>query len=364
MHRWMLLTIILCWRCFAWGQNPPGMIVRVVTVQQTPLSQASVELLKQDTSLLKIAVTDSTGFVQFSGPVAANSLLRISMVGYLTQLLAIESYNTLQTVTLRTTSSVLTTVRVSARRPVIEFKPDKTVVNLDAGIASSSSTVLEALEKLPGLTVDRQRGISLNGRSGVLVLLDSKPTYLPTAELMNLLGSMQASQLSQVEIIDHPSARYDAAGSAGIIDLKIKKSRQQGFNGSVNTMIGQGHYFKYSNGLLLNYHNGDVNLFLNASRTSNGDFSDAHALRTYFKNDGSVANLLEQTIFLSGKNIPLNLRTGVDYALDQNTSLGLTITGVATTRSNTGDNPAVWMQPNQKVDSVIQTTSNSRTDWK
>jgi len=363
MHKLLLLMAILCWSGFALGQKPAGMVVTVVNTQQMPQPKASVELLKTDSTLLKIAITDTAGQVEFYGLAPAAYLLRASLVGYTNTVLPINGNQATQTVTLQAGSSLLNTVRVSARRPMIEFRADKTVVNLEAGIAASATTVLEALEKLPGITTDKQGGISLKGRSGVLVLIDGKPSYLTGADLVNLLSSMHASQLSQVEIIDHPSARYDAAGNAGIIDLKLKKNKQQGFNGSVTAMVGQGHYFKYSNSLLLNYHNSKLTLFLNFNRTSNGYFSDAYALRTYFKTDGSVANLLEQNIYLAGTNIPQNLRTGIDYTLGANTSLSLTLTGMATNRDYTGDNPAVWMQANRKVDSMLLTTSQSSNRW-
>ena len=363
MQKLFLLVVLLCWCAFVYGQKQTGVVVTVVNAQQLRQPKASVELLKPDSTLLKIAITDSAGQVEFTNLAPAAYLLRVSLVGYTTTFQEISNSQAAQTVTLAAGNTLLTSVLVSARRPMIEFRPDKTVVNLEGGIAASANTVLETLEKLPGVTVDKQGGISLKGRQGVLVLIDGKPSYLTGADLVNLLGSMHASQLSQVEIIEHPSARYDAAGNAGVIDLKFKKNRQQGFNGSITAMAGQGHYFKYSNSLLLNYHTQKVNLFLNYNRTANGYFSDAYALRTYFKADGSVANLLEQTIFLAGKNIPQNLRTGIDYTLGKNTALSLTLTAVNTNRTTTGDNPAVWMQADRKVDSMLLTTSNSRTRW-
>ena len=140
----------------------------------------------------------------------------------------------------------LTGVTVTSNKPLVEQKIDRTVVNVEASVTNVGSSALEVLEKSPGITVDRDGNISLKGKEGVIVLIDNRPTYLSGPDLANLLRSMQASQLDQIEIMTNPPARFDAAGNAGVINIKTKKNKQFGYNGSATVGYGQWKYPKFN----------------------------------------------------------------------------------------------------------------------
>ena len=123
---------------------------------------------------------------------------------------------------------------------LIERKIDRTVINVDAAISNEGSTALEVLEKSPGVTVDKDGNISLKGKQGVMIMLDGKPSYLTGPELANLLRSMPSNNLDQIEIMTNPSAKYDAAGNSGIINIKTKKNKQKGFNGKFKSCLWPG----------------------------------------------------------------------------------------------------------------------------
>src|SRR5688572_10612051 len=127
---------------------------------------------------------------------------------------------------------LLSEVTVRGRKPLVQILPDKTIINVDAAVSNTGATVLEVLEKSPGITFDRNGNISLKGRQGVLIMIDGKPSQITGTELNNLLNGMTASLVETIEIMDNPSAKYDAAGNAGIINIKTKKNRQHGFNGN------------------------------------------------------------------------------------------------------------------------------------
>src|SRR5579862_3482597 len=129
-------------------------------------------------------------------------------------------------------TTLLQEATVTGRLPVVQRKKDRTIINVEASPTNTGSTVLEVLERSPGVTVDRNGGISLNGKPGVLVLIDDKPTYLNGDDLNNLLSSMNSSQVAKIELIANPPARYDAAGNAGIINIKTKKNKNDGLNGT------------------------------------------------------------------------------------------------------------------------------------
>ncbi|HEY0039664.1 MAG TPA: outer membrane beta-barrel family protein, partial [Flavisolibacter sp.] len=191
------------------------------------------------------------------------------------------------------------------------------------------------------------------------------PTYLNGAELSMLLNGMSASQISQVELMSNPPAKYDAAGNAGVINIKTKKSYQRGFQGTATASYGQGYYPKSNNNISLNYRSGKWNFFTNYSYNLNHYFTRIYALRTYFKSDGiNIASLLEQPSFLKGNGEAHNIKAGVDYSITPNTSIGLTIMGMGLHRDGSSNNPARWMQPNRSIDSLVNTISTTHTDWK
>jgi hypothetical protein len=348
----------------ALSQSNDSLTIKILNRQNQPLPSANVELLKPDSSLVKLAVSDSNGSVTFTNLLSLNYLIRTSLIGYGTSVAAIATAKTKYSIILQVSDKTLSTITISARRPFIELRPDMTVINMEAGIANVGTTALEALEKLPGVTVDKDGKISLKGRSGVLVLLDGKPTYLSGEALSTLLTGMNASQILQVELMDNPPAKYDAAGNAGIINIKTKKNTQFGFHGTLNTNYAQGYYPKINNNISLNYQGGPWNVFANYNFNVNNYFTRIYALRTYFKYDGvTAASLLEQPSFLKGKAITHSLKTGVDYSFNPNTSLGITLTGLNLDRTGNSNNPARWMKPNGQLDSLMNTISTNGTNW-
>lgn len=367
MHKLIVFLFLFISSINSWCQSY-SIEVKVVDVSSLSLQAATVELLKADTSLLKVQVTDSAGSALFTGIANGTYILRASRVGYqnyYSPAFILTSPIAQLPVTLHAVSGELSNITISARKPFIELQPGKTVVNLEAGITNSGTTAMEALEKLPGITIDKDGNISLKGRSGVTVMIDGKQTYLDPAQLSTLLNGMSSAQIGQVEIMDQPGARFDAAGNAGIINIKTKKSGQKGFNGSISTSYAQGVYPKNNNSLQLNFRSGSWVLFLNYSANISRNFTRIYALRTYLEEDGkTVATLLEQPTFLASNGQTHNLRTGVEYSMNAKTSVGITFTGLFLNRKGNGNNPALWMSPNRTEDSLIQTISFSNTQWK
>src|SRR5258705_2544489 len=164
-------------------------------------------------------------------------------------------------------------VTVVAKRPLIEQKIERTIVNVEASVTNVGASALEVLEKSPGITVDKDGNISLKGKQGVVVMIDGRPSYLSVPDLANMVRSMSASQLDQIEIMTNPPAKYDASGNSGVINIKTKKNKQFGYNGSVTSGYTQGKYPRFNESGNFNYRNGKVNLFanLNYSRNHRGE---------------------------------------------------------------------------------------------
>jgi iron complex outermembrane receptor protein len=352
--------------CQQVADNTYTFSVIVVNEKMQPADGATVKLLK-DAKVLKSVVSNVKGISRFERIPAGAYTFLISYTGYRQQTSRIYNFpsqTSADTIKLKTLTTVLDQVDVTTHTKAIEQQKGKVVLNVDATVTNVGTTVLEVLEKSPGVTVDRNGGLALQGKTGVLVTIDDKPTYLSGADLNNLLSSMSSNQVSQIELIANPTARYDASGNAGIINIKTKKSKQKGFNGSVSTAFGQGVYSKNNNSLVLNYRVGSINTFLNYSNATNNYLSDLYALRTYYDENGNVTALLKQPTYFKGPSVNNTLKTGLDYSVTPSTTVGFVLTGMIINRKGNDVATASWMQPSGAVDSAIFTSNKNSTNFK
>jgi len=338
-----------------------------VTDGRQPLAAATVELLS-DSLLVKIAVADSNGSVFFRNLAPRSYRLRVSHSGYTTVLLpsfTLTAGEQRQLPSLQLEQKgTLSGVTVTARKPFVEQRPGKTVVNLEAAITLVGSTVAEALERLPGVSLDRDGNLALKGRPGVAVFIDGKPTNLSGAELATLLQGMSAAGISQIELMDLPPARYDAAGGAGAINIITKKERQRGFNGSISAALSQGVYPKTNNSVQVALRRDRWNLSAGYSVNAARGFTRIEALRTYFGPDGrSTASLLAQPSLMKNRNHTHNLRGSADYTLGKRTSAGFSFNALLLDRKGSGHNEALWKDALGRFDSLLLTNSRTGTRW-
>ncbi|HKZ68174.1 MAG TPA: outer membrane beta-barrel family protein, partial [Chitinophagaceae bacterium] len=227
-------------------------------------------------------------------------------------------------------------VTVTAMKPFIETKIDKTVVNVEASPTSAGATALEILEKSPGVTVDNDGNISLRGKAGVVIMLDGKLSYLSGADLANLLKNMPASALDQIEIMTNPSSKYDASGNSGVINIKTKKGKNNGFNGSIMVGItssiyrpGDATHFipKSQNSINFNWRKNKINFFGNYNPnifrgrntlTFENRFLDDNKNITGYNNT--------ETRFKFGNNNH-TLKLGLDWYANKKNVFGVVVSG-------------------------------------
>ncbi len=267
---------------------------------------------------------------------------------------------------LQAASVSLKEIAVVAKRSPIEQKADRTIINVDASPSNAGSTAMDVLEKAPGVTLDKDDNISLKGKQGVTIMIDGKPTYLSAAQLADYLRSLPASAIDQIELMTNPSAKYDAAGNSGIINIRTKKNKLKGFNGNLNLTQTQGVYPKPGGSLNLNYRTGQFNFFLNAGYSHWEGFQVLNINRKYLDADAAqtVNSIFSQVTVMHFTNPEANLKFGMDYYMTQKTTLGFVVSGFRNKEEDRSGSNIQLMNPNYQVDSLVYSPNTNNTTWK
>lgn len=371
----VLFTSVLCVR----AQTKSGKINGTLKDgTQKNLQSATITLLRaKDSSTVKFSVAGKGGDYEFVNIPAGKYLVSVSAIGYekifspVFEITDARPEVILETITLKETAKKLGEVTVTARRPFIETKIDKTVVNVEASPTSAGATALEVLEKSPGITVDNDGNISLRGKSGVIIMMDGKPTYLSPADLANLLKNTPASALDQIEIMTNPSSKYDASGNSGVINIKTKKGQAGGFNGSV--MLGATTSFFTYNGTLylmpksqnsfnFNYRKNKINFFGNYNPNFFRGRNRLELSRKVFDNNNTGAHTGYndvETRFKFGNNNH-TLKLGLDVFADKKNTFGAVVSGFTFSGHPTPRTVTTLTDLNHDVTSIMISETNNK----
>ena len=213
-------------------------------------------------------------------------------------------------------STTTTEVTVIANKQFVKTLVDKTVLNIAAKPSSAGQNALELLKIAPGVVVDPNENIQMGGKNGVTVLIDNQNTQLSAQDLAQLLKSIESDNIKEIEIITNPSAKYDAAGNAGIINIILKKSLTNGFNGSVTGNFTQSTHNRSSASTNLNFRKNKWNWFGNLGLNKGYQETIANNDRKLL-NQQLIQRGIEKDQF-GGDNI----RAGIDYSVNKKTTIG------------------------------------------
>ena len=269
-----ILASLILFFCFATVNaqvsNTGNISIQIKDENQKAIENATVELLRsKDSTLVKATLSDKNGVADFDQIIFGSYLIKATVVNYSTQVTTIFSISDKQTsvtvpeLSMAKKTGSLKEVIVTAKKPFIQKLSDRIVVNVDNSIISAGSSAMDVLERSPGVNVDQNDIISLRGKQGVIIMIDGKNTPMAGTDLANYLKGLPAEAIDRIDIITNPSAKYDAAGNSGIIDIHMKKDQRLGVNGSFNAGYGQGIYSKANTGMTFNYRNKKVNVFGN-----------------------------------------------------------------------------------------------------
>ena len=329
----IIITCLLISFCTELAAQDTGEISGqlIDSISGEPLEYATVALFKKGEQQPEDgAVTDKTGRFSFTGLQLTDYSLVASFLGYAgknlpqVSLTASDPEKDLGKIGLSPDATQLNEVTVRSLRPTIIQKADRIVVSIQGTALAAGNSAYDILSKAPGVYVDQEGNIQLNGRSGVTVMLNDKLTYLSARDLRNLLEGMSAENVENIEIITNPSAKYDAEGSSGILNINLKKNALRGINGNVNASYRyNGSQHGYSVGGRINYKTENWNSFLNLDMARRVGGRDATFTRVFFGEETTYFDqIAEGNYVVEG---PPAVRLGTDYELDDDHTIGATV---------------------------------------
>ncbi len=335
MKKLLQLTIALLATMNSFAQNSGSVTGVVLDEKSEILPFTNVLLLNaKDSTLAKAVTSDIDGKFLIENAAFNNYLLKISMVGYgeiYTPKFILNEANPsfkFEPIKLSMQTQMLKEVSVTAKKPFIEQQIDKTVVNVENSIVATGNTLLEILEKSPGVVVDRQNNaLKLKNKDGVLVMIDGRRNFLSNEALIQFLSNLNSEQVASIEIITNPSSKYDAQGNSGIINIKLKKNLSFGTNGTLTVSAGNtflpnapNDLYRISTNLSLNHRNKKWNLYGNINPGKNTWYNDNTLVRS--TNYEGLRSEFDQSSTRNGSGVFTNGKIGADYFLNTKTTLG------------------------------------------
>lgn len=279
----------------------------------------------RDTSLAKGAITDENGQFEFQNVASGRYFVNANQVGLGKGAAPVFEYSggdkVLEKITLQESSQSLGTVTVVARRPVVEVKADKTILNVEGNINSQGQNALELLRKAPGVVVDNNDNISLKGKNSVRFQIDGRDVPMDSKDLAQYLKGLRAEDIAAIEMITNPSAKYDASGNAGIINFRTKKNKALGTNGSFGGDATYGETVKGGGNLSFNHRNTWTNVFGSYSN----HFGNWHNTLNLYREQGG--RVFDQVSKMDDNNNNHNYKLGADFFLDSKNTVGFIVDG-------------------------------------
>lgn len=340
MKHYALLLLLIT--AIGFSQNNGGSNYKSITVTGKVLDTESEEPLEYATIILQSVanpsevtggITDSNGKFKVSAPKGTYniSVEFISFKPYKIENKTITENLDLGTIVLEIDSQQLDEVEVVAEKSTVEIKLDKRIYNVGKDMTVKGGTAADVLDNVPSVSVDVEGNVSLRGNENVRILINGKPSGLIGLSSTEALRQFPADAILKVEVITNPSARYDAEGTAGILNIILRKGKGDGFNGSLTATAGTPELYGIAGNA--NYRKNKVNFFSNAGyryRTGPGNSSvDA----TYLDTNGDIDGFREERLKFERQSDVFNINVGTEVFLTENSS----ITGNVLYRTSAGE---------------------------
>jgi len=340
---------------------------KIIDKEGKALAYTNVVLLTAESNtLVKAEYTNEDGSFVFNGISKGVYVLKCVLLGYDTyhseKIISDNNAIVVPDIHLTTGSNKLNEVAVSALKPFIEVHADKLIVNVENSIVSAGQSALDVLSRSPGVTVDQNDNISLKGKQGVNVMINGKIQPMTAADLANMLKSMPSEMIDRVEIISNPSAKYDAAGAGGIINIILKKDKKMGVNGNVFLGYGQGIYPKKNAGFSLNYRNKNLNVYANYNLSDREGLNKVSFDRKFYDNN-ILSGEFNQHNYTSMLFTTNNAAAGLDYYISKKTTIGMALNGETFYLGTRGNYLAQVLDNTGAEQSYFATINGSTGQW-
>lgn len=359
----LIASLFLLSTTYIYAQSPAKVTGQIKDNTGKALATATIMLHSaKDSSLKKTAVSDSKGNYEMLAIKPGSYFVTSTVVNMQKTSSPVFEVKENETVTApdivtQPSAKSLAGVTVSTKKPMVEVKADKTILNVEGTINAVGQDALELLRKSPGVIVDKDDNLSLAGKNGVQVYIDGKPSPLTGADLASYLKSLQSSQIEAIELITNPSAKYEAAGNAGIINIKLKKDKTIGTNGNFTAGYNIGVYAKYNAGLSLNHRNKKMNVFGNYNFNTG---INENNFMLYREQGDSIFD--QRNRMLNRNKYGNNFKAGADFFINKKSTIGFILNGnIAKSIMETEGPMDIIYRPTNTVSRLLRATSNNET---
>ncbi len=357
----LIFTIGLFTSISVFAQNGSKVSGQINDNNGKPLAAVTIMLQKaKDSSLVKTAVTNANGNYEITPVKPGTYFVSATSAGIKKTTSPVFEVKknenaTAPLLTAQPATKDLAGVTVTSAKPIVEVKADKTILNVEGTINAVGNDALELLRKSPGVMVDKDDNLSLAGKNGVQVYIDGKPSPLAGADLAAYLKSLQSTQIEAIELITNPSAKYEAAGNAGIINIKLKKNKNYGTNGNVNAGYNIGTYAKYNAGFALNNRNAVMNIFGNYNFNTS---INENNFKLYREQRDTIFD--QQQRILNRNKYGHNYKAGADFFINKKSTIGFIFNGNISSGITETEGPMkIIYRPTNTVDRLLLSTGNN-----
>lgn len=334
---------------------------KVHSADHLPLPLATAYLMKANSAVvLKAVVTNEYGEYQFTDVGPGNYLVEAKMVGYTSNRsssFAIDKSDySPAVIELIADNRKLEEVTVEGKRPMVESKPGKLILNVENSPLAAGNNALDIVQRAPGVSLDNNNNLQLMGQSGVAVTIDGRQTYMSGEQLLSFLKSTDGNQIKSVEVITTRSAKDDAEGAVGTINIVLKKNRMEGFNGTFNLTAGSGEKFKGNSSLSLNYKKNNTTLFGSYAYSDEKSYRKLYIDRV-IQNDGKKKYFNQKSI-LDEDERNHSYRFGVEQKTSSRNTLTLQFNGSNNTEYNDNDSRTNIGTTVSAYDTILSSSSS------
>lgn len=302
---------------------------KIIDKDRSSMGGATLLLVNPvDSTYIVGTTSDLDGRFEFINIQPGNYILSLSMIGYKKMNRPLRTGQDtnieLGDIVLEEDTYRLSTVIVTGKRPPVKVEPGKMTINLSSALLSTDGNLLDAMRKLPGVIVQNDGSIILNGKSGANVLIDDKVTYLSGENLINYLRSIPANSIENIELISQPSSKYDASGSSGIIHIQKKRMKEQGINIAVSSGLERGKCTRGNENLSLSFRHDKLNIYADYSYSFGKDVIEL-SVSGHYLDPVTLKPLELRKDFVSDIHRQYRghyMKTGVDYDLSDKIAIG------------------------------------------